>query len=186
MEILFKNIDALVPLSAAAKKDLKRCLKVQHFSKKERVIEQGEISTKMYLIMKGVVRSFQYRNEKEVVTWLYYPEMYFAAWGSFLNQSKSDEVFECATDTALISIEYSDLQKLFKKHVSMESWGRKLMEHYTIYYNRFSQQMRFATAQEKYDFFLKNFPQQPKIKLGYVASFLGIRQETLSRLRKNS
>ena len=58
------------------------------------------------------------------------------------------------------------------------------MEKYTLYFNQFMQQMRFATAKEKYDYFLNTFPSNSKIKLGYIASFLGMSQETLSRLRK--
>ena len=184
MDRLIKNINEFVKLSTAAKKSLKQILKTQHFSKKERVVKQGEISSRLYFVDKGAVRSFQFRNEKEITTWIYHPDMYFAAWDSFLYQTQSDENFEIIADATLISIEYEALQQLFKNHPSLEIWGRKLMEQYTVYFNRFNQQMRFATAQEKYDFYIKHFPKQPKVKLGHIASFLGITQETLSRLRK--
>ena len=186
METLIKHISEMVVLSAAAKKDLRQCLIVQHFSKKEKVLEKGRKSTKLYFVLKGVVRSFQYRKEKEVTTWIYYPNIYFAAWDSFLYQSNNDETFEVLEDVILVSIEYEELQQLFKLHPVLEKWGRKLMEEYMVCFNQFNQQMRFATAQEKYDFYLKEFPDQPKIKLGYIASFLGITQETLSRLRKKT
>lgn len=184
MEALIENMNRLVPISALAKRGLEQNLVVLHFSKKEKIIERGEVCSKLYFVLNGSVRSYQKRNKKEITTWIYHPNIYFAAWDSFLNQSKSEEVFESMADTTLVSIEYDELQALFKKHASLEIWGRKLMEQYTIYFNRFNQQMRFATAQEKYDFYLKHFPQQPKVKLGYIASFLGITQETLSRLRK--
>ncbi len=186
METLIKHISGMVVLSAAAKKDLRQCLIVQHFPKKEKVIEKGKKSTKLYFVLKGAVRSFQYRKEKEITTWIYHSHKYFAAWDSFFYQSKNDEIFEVVDGATLVSIEYEELQQLFKMHPALEKWGRKLMEEYMVCFNQFNQQMRFATAQEKYEFYLRQFPPQPKIKLGYIASFLGITQETLSRLRKKA
>ena len=185
MESLIKHIDKFVTLSTASKDDLKKYLRVQHFSKKEKISEQEKFHSKLYFLQRGAIRRFHIRNRKEMTNWIYYPNMFFASWDSFFFQNKSDEVFEIISDVTLISIEHQQLQRLYKKHPTLEIWGRKLMEYCTVNYNRFNQHMRFASAQEKYDFYLKYFPTHPKLKLGHIASFLGITQETLSRLRKN-
>ena len=186
MEALIKSIKEKVMLSSAAEKALVECLELHQFTKKEILIQGGEWSRKLYFVEKGAVRSFQNRDGKDITTWIYFPNHFLAAWDSFLNQTPSEEIFEVIADAILISIEYTALQALFKKYPSMEIWGRKLMEEYTVFYYSFSHQMRFATAQGKYDFFLEKFPRQPKVKLGQVASFLGMTQETLSRLRRSS
>lgn len=186
MEKLIKNIEKCVKLPKVAKKELLNCALMHHFQKGDAIVKIGENCTQLFFIDTGIVRSYLNKNDREITTWLYYPEEFVSVWDSFLNQQMSNEIIEAVTCLTLISIEYEQLQRLFKKHPALEVWGRKLMEGYTLYFNRFNQKLRFATAQEKYDYFLESFPQEQKIKLGYVASFLGMSQETLSRLRRDA
>ena len=86
---------------------------------------------------------------------------------------------------ALKSLEASFSQKAFEKYPEFNLIGRLLTEKYYIELEERTISLQFQTATERY---LKLLQQQPqllqKASLGMIASYLGISQETLSRIRK--
>jgi CRP-like cAMP-binding protein len=104
---------------------------------------------------------------------------------SFFTQSPSLENIELLEDTVLYSISYQSLQQLYQQFPQFNLHGRIITEQYYM----LSEQRNFAlkkqSAKQRYDLLLKQYPQiLQKASLGHIASYLGITQETLSRIRK--
>ncbi len=105
---------------------------------------------------------------------------------SFFQQSPSLYYLEVLEDSLLYSISKQDLDGLFAKYPKMEKLGRLVsIEMLTKVANKLNA-IQFQTARERYDYMLAEFPDiVHQVPLGHIASYLGMTQETLSRIRKN-
>jgi len=86
----------------------------------------------------------------------------------------------------LFSFEYYDYKKLIETYPKFERFSRLLAEEQLAFIDLYSKGYMFMSAKEKYQLLLSNIPDiELRVKLGYIASFLGISQETLSRIRSS-
>ena len=110
--------------------------------------------------------------------------MFLTSWYSFYSQVQSFEYIETLEDSVVYAIDYTQYQKLLEQFPSMERFGRLLAEEQMAFLDNFSKGYMFLTAKEKYQLLLSIYPNvELHVKLGHIASFLGISQETLSRIR---
>jgi len=104
---------------------------------------------------------------------------------SFVTQKPSNECIEALEDSQLCTISYFNLQKLYSISLEMNIIGRLLTEQYYINLERRAFSLQYATAKERYDAFVERYPQLfLKIPLSVIASFIGVTQSSLSRIRK--
>ena len=96
----------------------------------------------------------------------------------------SFEEIECLEDCILYQISYNNYQRLIADFPAFGNFARLLAEEMLAFLDEFSKGWSFLTAKEKYKLLLSYLPDiELRVKLGHIASFLGITQETLSRLR---
>ena len=108
----------------------------------------------------------------------------FTSWYSFFNGNTFSEPIEALEDCVAYRIYKSDLDCLYAEYRSFETCGRKLMEESVSFIDYFYKGYGFTSAKDKYDSLLAVYPDiTQRAKLGHVASYLGISQETLSRIR---
>ncbi len=139
---------------------------------------------KLYYIEKGIFRTYYIHNEKEITSWFYTENQFLTSWSGFYNQETSHEYIEALEEATIYSIEYSAYQKLINSYPSFERFTRLLAEEQLAFIDSFFKGYLFMTASEKYKLLLSIIPDiELRVKLGYIASFLGISQETLSRIR---
>lgn len=148
------------------------------------LIKENQYCKKLFFLEKGTVRTFHYHNEKDVTSWIYRPEQFFTSWYAFLNQQPSYEYIEVLNSSTIYSISYSDLQNLYKNFPAFERFGRLMIEEQMAFLDYFYKGYFFLSARERYESLLEYYPDiELHVKLGYIASLLGISQETLSRIR---
>ncbi len=88
-------------------------------------------------------------------------------------------------DCTLWAISYEDLQRLYDAHADIGRLGRIMHERYYVMLEERFLSNHFKEARERYDYLLAQAPHiLQRVPLGYVASYLGMTQETLSRIRK--
>ena len=103
---------------------------------------------------------------------------------SFVSQKNSFESIEVLENSILYCLEYEQLQRLYKQHTEINLIGRLFTEKYYIQLEERVMSLQFQTAQERYKQIIKTNPSLlQRASLGHIASFLGITQETLSRIR---
>lgn len=176
----------IVPFEHGELKDIVAHFKKETIPKNQILVRQGEICQALYFIEKGMGRSY-YLNEngKEITQWFFGVGKFMSSVDSFFQQRPSLYYLEVLEDAELYSISKTEIDQLFAKYHQMEKMGRLVTtEMLTQVVNKLNA-IQFQTAKERYDYMLAEFPDIAyHVPLGHIASYLGMTQETLSRIRK--
>ena len=155
-----------------------------HVSKGDIILSEGEICKYAWVVLTGIIRSFHYVGESEVTSSLMKPHHIIISVESFHTQTPAFESWEALQPSLLARIHYLQLEKLYEQFPDFNYTGRRLTEQYLFLMEKRLYLLRKQKAIDKYKFFLKHYPGLVnEIPLKYIASFLGINQETLSRVR---
>ncbi len=152
--------------------------------KKDLILQEGNRADYLYFIEEGLLHTYYYHDGKKITSWFYLENQFVTAWFSFYRQKSSFEEIECLEDCRLYRISYTAYQKLIADFPAFGNFARLLAEDMLAHLDEFYKAWSFLSAKEKYALLQAYFPQiELRIKLGLIASFLGISQETLSRIR---
>ncbi len=181
---LLRRINQLVLLNAEQQKNLCAVVKAKRYTKGDVLLEKGDISKEIFFVIDGVLRSVCEADGKEITRWFCFPDHFATAYFSFVYRQPSEDCIVAVTDTQTLSLSYADLQQLSHHDPIWIDLNRRLLEyHYT---NLLDRVMSFQaqSAKERYVSLIEETPDiEEQVPLGYLASFLGMSQETLSRLR---
>ena len=179
-------LSTIVPFTDDELKDIVSHFEKETVLKNQTLVRQGEICKTLYFIEKGMGRSY-YLNEngKEITQWFFGVGKFMSSVDSFFQQTPSLYYLEVLEDATLYCISKEDLDQLFAKYHKMETMGRLVTtEMLTKMVNKLNA-IQFQTARERYDYMLAEFPDIAyQVPLRHIASYLGMTQETLSRIRK--
>lgn len=154
------------------------------YSKNEFLLREGQVCSKTYFIVEGLVRIFFYADGKEITNWIHSEHDIFTAFYSFHRKKPSLVNLQALEDTTLLTISHDALHSLFDRFHQMERIGRLFIEDQFAILDEISKRFSILSAKEKYDTLLLINPTLfQRAKLGHIASILGISQETLSRIR---
>lgn len=160
--------------------------KLVKLKKGEFLSREGEICTKLTIVKKGVLRSFYNKDPEQLTTYFNIEGTLATALRSYLKEVPAYENIQSLTEVELISIEKKDMNMLFEKIPAWNKVVRIVMEFLYVKMEERSISLQYETAKERYLNFLIEFPNVVnRIPLQYIASFLGITPETLSRIRKS-
>lgn len=179
-------LNTLITFTPEELKDIIFHFKKESVAKNQVLVRQGEVCHSLYFVEKGMGRSY-YLNEngKEITQWFFGVGKFMSSVDSFFQQTPSLYHLEVLEDSVLYTISKEDLDQLFAKYHKMEKMGRIVTtEMLTKMVNKLNA-IQFQTARERYDYMLAEFPDIVyQVPLGHIASYLGMTQETLSRIRK--
>lgn len=160
-------------------------LKIKSFKKNEIIKEVNTKENYLSLMTEGSAGIFLWKENSTICLDLCYENEFFGDYMSFLTQQPTELFTQALEPTELLSISFSDLNKLYKSSDVGMNIGRIAAE--SLFIHKQSQQIDLLklTAEERY---LKLLDQQPEIfqrtPHKYVASYLGITPESFSRIRK--
>jgi signal-transduction protein with cAMP-binding, CBS, and nucleotidyltransferase domain len=160
--------------------------KYNKFKPKEYILKGNRYSTQLHFITVGLVRVFYLKDGKEITSYLACDNGCVSSYSSFINQTKSFEFIQCLEETETFSIDYQGMQELYDQVPQWQKIGRILSESNVICLADRLHKIHSIAAKEKYQDFIKSSPIKivQRTPLIYVASFLGITPESLSRIRK--
>lgn len=147
--------------------------------------ELDTVCDSIYFIEKGLARTFYYKDGKDITYWIALENDFVGSMASFFMRVPSNKMVETLEPSVLWKFDYSKMESLFSSNQEMQKVGR-LFAYYgiSIMEKRFDD-LHFHTAKERYEFLVKNKPELlQRMSLGMIATYLGITQETLSRIRK--
>lgn len=150
------------------------------------LLEEGKIANEYYLIEKGLFRSFvcDY-NGDEVTTEFYCPEELLIESFSLFHRKPSMENFQALSNGTVWKIEYQIFQQLLGKIEGFREWGRTWATNHLYTMKKRSINMLTMNATDRYLNLLNERPQIiQQAPLKHVASYLGITDTSLSRIRK--
>ena len=183
-EKLFRHFENYIKLNDELKAALSNRISFVSFKKGEIIHHADKICTKSYFIQKGLFRTYFIKDGKEI-------SEYFPAEGEWSNSPRSFRTraidiyyIDAIEDTEALCLDVDDLMFLFESFPEMERYARLSMGTVFGHFMERITSMRFTTAKEKYNHFIKTYHDiHHRIPLGMIASYLGITQETLSRIR---
>ncbi len=167
-------------------KDIMSYFRKETIAKNTVMLNEGSICQKLYFLEKGVGRSYYLnKNGKYVTQWFFGEGNFMTSLESFFQESPSLSFMETLEDSVVYSITKENIDYLFEKYHKMEKFGRIISIDMTTKISNKLNAIQFQTASDRYNYMLKEFPNiSMRVPLGDIASYLGITQETLSRIRK--
>ncbi len=148
------------------------------------LMKQGEICKHIYFIKKGVMRGYVKEGKKDVTTWITMENEMVTAITSFNLQIPALENIQAIEDCELLAMSYEDLQNIYAQFPEYNIVGRKVYEKYYFDAEIRALIARISKAEKKYEYFLKVHSNlSNRVPLKFIASYLGISLETLSRIR---
>lgn len=185
---LYDTISSYIELDQQDKELVKTIFRYEFVEKGNCLIEAGKPTDKAFFILSGYLKYFKMlESGDELIVHLYVPENFAISLKSFFLGTKAEESLEAITDCEVLSISKSDLENLYSINYKWHSFGRKLLESALIEKEERVIEQLTLTAQDKYIKLLKNQPDIiQNVPVKYIASFIGIKPESLSRIRKSN
>jgi CRP-like cAMP-binding protein len=184
MQNLLTHIKNYSPLSSEAQHALQDCFEKISFSKNEYLLTQGQVCRQLYFLEKGALRGFYNLDGKEITHWFGFENDFVTSFHSFITSEAAVENIQLIEGSILWTISKETLTGLFNQHHEIERLVRIVYEKYYIRLEERFVNAQFKTASERYENLLLHTPHIiERVPLGYIASYLGISQETLSRIR---
>lgn len=171
-----------------AEKDLQilsQYFKPVSYEKDTILLDIGEINDKLYFVEEGVLQEFSYQEEEQTNTHWLMPEGSFVySTVSFINEVPTEMGIRAIEKVKLLYITKQELQIIYEKVPQMERVGRLVTEQTLTEYEKFLLLIRYRSSEEKLAWFEETFPTLiNRVPQKYIASYLNIRPETLSRVR---
>lgn len=152
--------------------------------KGKHIVKPGEVCTCLYLLCKGAMRGYTTEGSKQITTWITAENSLVTSIRGFDNQKPSFEFIEAIEDCELVMVGHDDLQFLFHHFPEMNIVGRKVYQQYFRDAEDRAYISRLTSAASRYNYFVKTRGEfLNRVPLKYIASFLGMTIETLSRMR---
>lgn len=187
MQNLLQYISTRAYLSPELKERIISNFEIIETKKGDIILSDNQRARYLYFIEKGILHNYYYHDGRQISSWFYAEHFFVTAWQSFYTQKPSYEEIECLEDCVLYRISYANYQTLIADFPAFGNFARLLAEEMLAFIDEFSKAWSFLSAKEKYELLQKYFPDiELRVKLGLIASFLGISQETLSRIRKRN
>ncbi|RYG03529.1 MAG: Crp/Fnr family transcriptional regulator [Chitinophagaceae bacterium] len=163
---------------------MEACLEKVELPKGELLVREGRICRNIYFVEKGAMRGFYTLGGKEITHWFAFENDFVTSNHSFIREQPSVENIQLMEDAILWKLSKQDLQRLMNDHHDIERLVRMNYEKYYIRLEERFVNAHFKSASERYQDLLTETPHiLERVPLGWIASYLGISQETLSRVR---
>jgi len=156
------------------------------FSKNEFLLKEGQISNAYFCIEKGLIRSYVYDYNGNDITTGFIGENGLAIdVVSLFNRVPTMEYFQALTDVECYAIDLDTFQELYHSIKGFNEWGRGWMAQSLFQLKQRSIAMISDSATERYERLQQEHPQiLQQAPLKYIASYLGVTDTSLSRIRK--
>lgn len=177
-------LDNIYPISALSQLALKENITEVNFPKHHIVIHADKVEKNIYFIKKGIARTFFNIDDNEITFSFGKEGDTIASLKSYISNEKGYENIELLEDCELYRLNTEKLQMLFNENIEIANWGRKFAEKELIKSEERLISRQLGNATERYKELLKNYSNLlQRVQLGYIASYLGITQVSLSRIR---
>ena len=184
MNEIKKYFERIVPMSDADWKIFSSKLTRRAFPKKSIILAQGKIENYLSFIEKGMIRMCIPKEWDGLTFSFEFEGNFFSAYSSFLTQQPSEYQIEAITDTILWSISHADLQEIYSNTTIGNTLGRYASEGLYMKKTKRELSLLTKTAEDRYLDLFKEEPRLLKeIPLKYIASYIGITPQALSRIR---
>ncbi|SEC86263.1 cAMP-binding domain of CRP or a regulatory subunit of cAMP-dependent protein kinases [Tenacibaculum sp. MAR_2009_124] len=160
-------------------------LKQVTLKKKELILSKGETENHLSFIKKGAVRLYIPKIENDLTFGFVFENNFVSAYDSFLTKSPSQYSIQALTTTTLHRLNFNDLEDIYKNTQIGNEIGRKCAEELFLIKSKRELSLLNYSAEERYLSLFREKPELFKeIPLKYIASYIGVTPQALSRIRR--
>ncbi len=182
---IIQNIKSFVSLNSAEEKAFWDILTIKKYNKKEYLLKEGQICKKICFINSGCMRAFYNVDGVENTVQFFFSDSWYTDYESFLTTNPATENMQALEDSEVVEFNRTDLYKLYDSHPIFNSVGRVMAENAFMSLSRLNKMLTNEEPTQRYLSLLKQRPDVvANIPQHYIASYLGIKPESLSRIRK--
>ena len=183
--LILEEVSKYTSLSKNCEQDILSHIQVQELPKGSLLQEAGTICTRLFFINSGLVRMFFYDADGKDITYQFYGERKFTSiLNSYASGTPSFYNIETLEDSIITSLFFSDFARLRDQYPELEKVHSQVLLQILVQYDHRATALQFMNAEERYLDLLNTQPSiLQRATLGQIASYLGINQATLSRIR---
>lgn len=185
---LIQQLKQITDLSHACEEEIKQRAKKQVVERGEIIHAAGEVCKKLFFIDSGLLRFFYYDAEGKEVTYHFFEENHFTSIiNSYYHKAPSFYNIQSLENSTLYVLYFSEFEEMLERFPELESVYSYVLREFLMVAEHRILAFQFYSAEERYQDLLQNQPSIiQRAPLGHVASFLGISQATLSRVRSRT
>jgi len=153
---------------------------------KKQYLMAGQIQESLGFVFNGLLRIFYIDHTGEEITVTFIKENFYAAdYSAFINQIPSKYYIETIEPCLLVNIPFNLIQESYFKYKSFEKFGRLIAENHLYTRQNRIESFLFENAEQRYiNFVSKDKDLMNRVSQTHLSSFLGIKRQTLTRIRK--
>jgi CRP/FNR family transcriptional regulator, anaerobic regulatory protein len=182
---ILNSIKSFVTLNQEEENAFKDILEVKQLKKKEFLLREGDICNKVTFLNTGCVRLFYEVEGVENTIQFFFGNSWYTDYNSFLTGSPTIENVQALEACEIVQFKKTDIYKLYDVYPVFDRVGRVFAENAFISLSTLNKMLTNEEPEQRY---LNLFKQRPevveRIPQHYIASYLGIKPESLSRIRK--
>lgn len=183
-----KNITAKIrahyPVGEEALQALLEGMTRAQYPKGTMLVKSGITDRCVYFIEEGVTRSIFHHDGTDTTTWFSLEGDVTFGMYSLYHDMPSVESIETLTNCTIYTIPIEKINALYEKYIDIANWGRAIHQECNIQLSHIFVERLQLPPKERYRMFMKRYPGlMNRVKLKYIAEFLGVTIYTLSRIR---
>jgi CRP-like cAMP-binding protein len=149
------------------------------------LLRPGQVCERVSFVAGGLVRSYKTIRDQDCTMFFAFTGDYVTDYSSFLTRTPSDTYLQALEPTDVVHLYYGDMQTGYEQYPVWQKYGRLIAEHIYILLAQRTNQLQTLSPEELYQTMLKETPRiLEQVPQHYIASYLGIQPESLSRIRK--
>lgn len=157
----------------------------REMAKRETFITEGKVCRELAFVTGGSFRYYRMVDGIETTTYFSFENDWISDYSSFLTRTPAGATIEAMEDAVVWTVSYNDMQDLYEHHPLWERFGRLMAEYLVTCLDKRMNSLLLSTPEERYlqvlhdnAFYFERVPQH------YIASYLGVAPESLSRIRR--
>lgn len=182
-----QKFGSLAPITDEEFKSLADLMQEKHFSRGEVILREGQVCRHFYFILQGCIRSFNLKEGREVNVNFYFEDDTACDFASFREESPSQFYLVAMEDCIVYYTSKVEALPVFLKEPAFHMLLFRFFQQLFLREEEHSNTFKLLSPKERYCYVLEHQPQYlQRIPMVYLASYLGISRETLTRIRRET
>ncbi|KAB2917630.1 MAG: Crp/Fnr family transcriptional regulator [Bacteroidetes bacterium] len=184
---MLHSLMLISPLSAEAQAALSEIIEEKPYKRNTHLLKIGGVSHYMYFVNEGVARVYYEVNGLDVTDYFAIDGQFIGGVDSLFSGRPSKKGIQLLEDSTVLRVNYRQFEELCTRHHDIERVGRKMAIFAFLEGQQRIESIRFHEAKERYEVLNQKYPGLiNRCPLKYIASYLGITQVSLSRIRASA
>jgi CRP-like cAMP-binding protein len=185
LDFLFAFIENIRPINDEVKEYISQNLELVEVPRNHCFLRDGDRCDHVYIVVKGILRMYYIKDGEEVCSRFAEEGQLCLSVNSFFSRVPGYEFIESVEPAIVAKFHHDKLHELYSRFEEYNYIGRVVVQQYFIRSEERLYLLRKQNAEERYLYFCEHYPQIiQRVQLKYIATYLNMTMETLSRIRR--